>query len=403
MADFGHQIGWQGAVGRGEAGSREVYEHALDPRWRRDDDHRDRLATGVAVGVGRPTRDKNEGTRCGDKRAIPRAHFQLPRNDVERFILRVMDMRYGHQIAWREGAFQQSVCAARRFGGGFEQQGDARAAGEEIAGAWLGEVDRLRHGAFLLVSSRRRAPVAMVAVRGCAGHDTLSPLIAAWVVGEAVMAGEAARRDYARGRLRARPRPLDATPRLAQPGERRIEADGTEIALLLAPQTALEAHGGAPLLLLLHGARRNGAQILARWHDAAEEAGLVVLAPHSAGATWDVLIGGYGRDVERVDDALGQTNGDLFAGIVANSPGFCWPPLLIGRPRILITHGTQDAILPIDLTGKPLAIQLERAGYDVVFHEYDGGHALTPEVLRWSLEFMGLADGEPPAPPGADA
>jgi len=246
------------------------------------------------------------------------------------------------------------------------------------------------------------------------------------------MAGEAARRDYARGRLRARPRPLDATPRLAQPGERRIEADGTEIALLLAPQTALEAHGGAPLLLLLHGARRNGAQILARWHDAAEEAGLVVLAPHSAGATWDVLIGGYGRDVERIDDALDQTfatlaidprrcwiggfsdgasyalslglaNGDLFAGIVANSPGFCWPPLLIGRPRILITHGTQDAILPIDLTGKPLAIQLERAGYDVVFHEYDGGHALTPEVLRWSLEFMGLADGEPPAPPGADA
>lgn len=239
------------------------------------------------------------------------------------------------------------------------------------------------------------------------------------------MAGEEARRDYARGRLRARPRPLAAAHVATAPGIRPVEVDGAEIALLLVPRAALEARGGAPLLLLLHGARRNGAQILARWRDAAEEAGLVVLAPHSADPTWDVLISGYGCDVERIDLALdtafatlaidpqrcwiggfsdgasyalslGLANGDLFAGIVANSPGFCWPPLLTGRPRVLITHGSHDEILPIDLTGKLLAIQLERAGYEVVFHEYDGGHALTPEVLRWSLEFMGLAGGGPP-------
>jgi phospholipase/carboxylesterase len=233
-------------------------------------------------------------------------------------------------------------------------------------------------------------------------------------------------RGHDRGRFAARPRPQALIEAVAA-GERRA-ADGSGWSGLLhvpdgvaqAPQTP------APFLLVLHGASSSGERMFGRWREAAVSSGLVVLAPDSEGATWDVLVEGYGADVARIDAALaaafqqvridprrcyiggfsdgasyalslGIANGDLFSGIVANSPGFCWPPCRVGRPRVLITHGRRDTVLPFDRTGEPLALQIEQAGYPVEFHAYDDGHTFTPAVLAWSLAFMGLASPETPA------
>lgn len=175
----------------------------------------------------------------------------------------------------------------------------------------------------------------------------------------------------------------------------------------------------APLLIAFHGATGSGARMLERWRDDAERAGLVVLAPDSEAQTWDVLIEGFGADVARIDHALdatfrrlrvdparcfaggfsdgasyalslGLANGDLFSAIVANSPGFCWPPSRVGAPRILITHGSEDQILPIELTGQLIAAQVEQAGYTTTYHEFAGGHRLTPEIRELSLRWLGL-------------
>jgi phospholipase/carboxylesterase len=180
-------------------------------------------------------------------------------------------------------------------------------------------------------------------------------------------------------------------------------------------------------MVAFHGATGNGERMLNRWRETAERAGLVVLAPDSLERTWDVLTGGFGPDVEVLDRALADTfsrvnvdskhllvegfsdgasyalslglaNGDLFTHVLANSPGFCWPPSLNGAPHILVTHGTEDAILPIDRTSRLLAPQLDISGYEVTYHEYQGGHSLTPEIMELSLRWAGVLPDESEAP-----
>ena len=106
---------------------------------------------------------------------------------------------------------------------------------------------------------------------------------------------------------------------------------------------------------------------------------LVLVVPDSRHFTWDVVRGGFGADVAFIDAALshafarcqidparvgmggfsdgasyalslGLTNGDLVTHVLAFSPGFMDPGEPRGRPHIRITHGTRDAILPIDLS-----------------------------------------------------
>jgi phospholipase/carboxylesterase len=54
-----------------------------------------------------------------------------------------------------------------------------------------------------------------------------------------------------------------------------------------------------------------------------------------------------------------------------------------------VSHGTADPILPIDACSRSFVPMLTEAGYDVRFHEFDGGHTVPPpvsdEALRWWL------------------
>jgi len=235
---------------------------------------------------------------------------------------------------------------------------------------------------------------------------------------------------YADGRLQARPSlHASQTSHISQ-GDRADQSDlllaGEHVAagdagwsgVLFVPRSYRQG-AASPLMVTLHGAGSNGRRMLDRWRDQAESTGMILLAPDSAGRTWDVLVGGYGIDVARIDRALagtffhlnvdpaavmvegfsdgasyalsiGLANGDLFPHVIANSPGFCWPPSATGQPAILITHGTEDTVLPIDVTSRKLAPQLSLAGYAVTYEEFDGGHMLLPATMARSLAWAGL-------------
>ena len=176
--------------------------------------------------------------------------------------------------------------------------------------------------------------------------------------------------------------------------------------VLYIPDTA---GANAPLLVFLHGAGGSGRRELRAVIAAADRFGSVVAAPDSRGVSWDVLSGGFGPDVEFIDGmltrlgeradvdlahpaiggisdgasyalSLGVINGDLFDAIIAFSPGFAVAPTVTGRPRIFISHGTEDRILPIDATSRPLAAGLRSDGYDVTYREFPAGHTVPPPI-----------------------
>src|SRR4051794_37385808 len=222
-------------------------------------------------------------------------------------------------------------------------------------------------------------------------------------------------------RLAARPRDHAST----SPASGVFElADG---ALLAVPPAAGEGRP-CPLVVLFHGAGSSAAAGLALLADEADAADLILLAPQSAGSTWDVIERGFGADVRRIDRALasvfatcpvdgsrvvfggfsdgasyalslGIDNGDLARHVVAFSPGFSAPAAPRGRPRILVTHGIHDAVLPIDRCSRRLVPRLRQAGYDVTYEEFDGGHAVTPALSRHALDWLPGGRG----PPGSDA
>lgn len=173
----------------------------------------------------------------------------------------------------------------------------------------------------------------------------------------------------------------------------------------------------APLIVVLHGAGGRGERALEYVRDDADRIGAIVIAPDSVGRTWDVIVDEIGPDVERIDAqlelvfdsyavdkerlavsgfsdgasyalTLGIANGDLFTHVIAYSPGFLAPPSQTGAPRIFISHGTRDEILPIDRCSRRLVPGLQRAGYDVHYREFDGGHTVPAEIANEAMEWF---------------
>ena len=169
-----------------------------------------------------------------------------------------------------------------------------------------------------------------------------------------------------------------------------------------------------PLLVFFHGAGGEPRQSLDAVGEVAAERGVLVLAPRSGAATWDLVAGRLGRDVAVLDAALAQVtervavprcavggfsdgasyalslgpaNGDLFDAVLAFSPGFAAPPVRVGRPRIWITHGTADRVLPVDPCGRRVASAFGATGYDVTYDEFDGGHVVRPGGVSAALEW----------------
>ncbi|MFC6592325.1 alpha/beta hydrolase [Deinococcus lacus] len=87
--------------------------------------------------------------------------------------------------------------------------------------------------------------------------------------------------------------------------------------------------------------------------------------------------------------SLGLGNGDLFSHLLGFSPGFLAPAGQVGRPRIFVSHGTADRVLPVERCGRVIRDQLRGAGYDLHYREFAGGHTVPSEVqaeaLAWWL------------------
>ena len=219
---------------------------------------------------------------------------------------------------------------------------------------------------------------------------------------------------HSTGRLVARPgEPVHATEAPAT-GLQQLRLANDRDVLLYVP-SGYTPEAAAPFALMLHGAGGTAESGMRLLEPLADDAGLILLAPSSREHTWDLLVGGYGTDVEVIDRALaetferyavdlrrvavggfsdgasyalslGITNGDLFSDVIAFSPGFMAPGGQEGAPRIFISHGTRDQVLPIDRCSRRIVPRLERAGYGVEYHEFDGPHTVPPGLARRAVD-----------------
>ena len=216
--------------------------------------------------------------------------------------------------------------------------------------------------------------------------------------------------------LLARPQPITCA---APTGLQALpDANGRD-SYLYVPSSYTQDHPH-PLVLLLHGAGGHALHGLDLLRDLADNAGLILLAPASRDSTWDVIAQHYyGADVELIDRSLamvfadyaiapahiaiggfsdgasyalslGMDNGDLFSHVIAFSPGFTVPLAPRGMPRIFISHGTEDPILPIDICSRRIVPRLREEGYAVEYLEFAGEHVVPPDVAvrasNWFLQ-----------------
>jgi predicted esterase len=179
------------------------------------------------------------------------------------------------------------------------------------------------------------------------------------------------------------------------------------------------------LVLLLHGAGGRPRQALDLLLPFADAERLLLVAPRSTGGTWDLILSGLGPDVRRIDRLLeevlsryavdaaviggfsdgasyalsiGLVNGDLFHHVVAFSPGFAAPLIAHGRPRVFVSHGTGDRVLPVDRCSRRLVPRLRALRYDVTYREFDGGHAVPDTVVQHAVRWLGEPEHAGAAP-----
>jgi predicted esterase len=162
---------------------------------------------------------------------------------------------------------------------------------------------------------------------------------------------------------------------------------------------------------MLHGAGATASDVMPMLVKCADRHSVLVLAPESRGATWDIIQHQYGPDVSFIDRALehvfqtravdpqhiaiagfsdgasyalslGLINGRFFSDILAFSPGFAAPTRTEDAPRIFISHGCDDRVLPIDRCGRRVSNALTEAGYDVDYREFGGGHVVPTDLIE---------------------
>ena len=214
--------------------------------------------------------------------------------------------------------------------------------------------------------------------------------------------------------LHARPCPSTAP---APVGRQSLKLGGSRDSFLYVPPRTDPARP-APLVLLLHGAGGHAQHGLDLLQHLADDNEMILVAPASTAPTWDVIASRYyGPDVALVDHALeyafahcivdpahlaiggfsdgasyalslGLSNGDLFSHVIAFSPGFIAPLMPRGQPRIFISHGTRDEVLPVEPCSRRIVPRLRRAEYTVMYDEFKGGHTIPDEVARFAVDWF---------------
>jgi predicted esterase len=207
------------------------------------------------------------------------------------------------------------------------------------------------------------------------------------------------------GRLDFRPGAAPVAGRLP-PGRHGIALEEGREAVLVVPE-GLPPDGPVPLLVMFHGAGGEANRVLPHLVAHARERGFLLLAPQSRYVTWDVVIGGHGPDLERLERtlsavaahfpldparlafagfsdggsyalSLGLTNGDVASHVIGLSAGFMNAFSQAGTPRFFLGHGRSDRQLPIESSTHPHARRLLENGYDLTLQPFDGDHVIVP-------------------------
>jgi len=207
-------------------------------------------------------------------------------------------------------------------------------------------------------------------------------------------------------------------PRDVIPGQHALKlAEGDRDGLYYIPQD-YKPGVRAPLWVVLHGAggTAQGTQYM---FALADEFGVILIAPDSRDErTWDGVLRNWGPDVDYIAAAVGQISrlcrvdrarmtvagfsdgasyslslgisyGDQFSRIISMSPGVMQPMAARGKPKIFISHGIGDEVMPIDETSRRFVPRLKSLGYDVTYREYEGTHRpsapIVREAFQWAL------------------
>lgn len=187
-----------------------------------------------------------------------------------------------------------------------------------------------------------------------------------------------------------------------------------------------------PLIVLLHGAGMSARSFLDGARDEADRCGCLLLSVQSSGATWDTIglvreasKGGrtsrdqlFGDDTGRVEHALsvalraadadrravmlvgfsdgasyalslGLANPAIVRGIIAFAPGFHLEPAAINpRQRLFVAHSPTDQILAFERTRDETVVALQKAGFNISFRPFDGGHRVDKSILAEGVDFV---------------
>ena len=197
-----------------------------------------------------------------------------------------------------------------------------------------------------------------------------------------------------------------------------------------------------PLLIGLHGNGGNSEQLLAAMNNVLKKEPLILAAPQGAYANFPLLFGRHfsweiqtrDRELWKLGDPLAVENishairivkekypisevyilGFSQGAAVAFLSGFLHPEQVAGivsigglfpetdtdfsvlketdivsgkRIRVFIAQGNRDPAIPVGL-GAKTTVKLKKYGVDVVYREYEGGHEISPDVLREIYSWM---------------
>jgi phospholipase/carboxylesterase len=224
------------------------------------------------------------------------------------------------------------------------------------------------------------------------------------------------RNQYNTGRLTARPKNTRAKEDMTA-GVYPLHLDARRNGFMYVPN-GYEHGRPAALALMLHGAGGHAEHGLSLLRQYADQNNILLLAPASRAATWDIIVNSrFGTDVIFIDQALtlaferytidpahiaiggfsdgasyalclGLSNGDLFTHILAFSPGFAYTIEQQGRPAVFISHGLHDQVLPITPCSRRIVPQLQGQSLPVLYHEFDGGHEIPPVISQSGVEWF---------------
>ena len=187
-----------------------------------------------------------------------------------------------------------------------------------------------------------------------------------------------------------------------------------------------------PLIILFHGAGMSARNFLDGARAEADRCGCLLLSVQSAGETWDTigLVGAasrngrairdqlFGADADRIEQALsialraadvdrrsvvfagfsdgasyalslGLANPAIVRGVIAFAPGFHLEPAAINpKQRLFIAHSPTDKILSFERTRDDTVASLKKAGFDLSFRTFEGGHRIDRALLSEGVDYV---------------